>query len=73
MAKKKTYEELVGRLEEILNLLDDSDLELEQSIKLYKEGMDLVVKCNKYLSDYETQISEIKKTTNNSFKLIKFD
>ncbi len=73
MAKKKSYESLVDRLNEILIEINDNDIELDKSVKLYKEGMNLIIKCNKYLSDYEKDVSELKKTTENSFELIKFE
>ncbi len=73
MAKKKSYEELVNRLDEVLVEINDDAVELDKSIKLYKEGMTLITKCNKYLTDYEKEVSELKEVAENSFKLIKFE
>lgn len=72
MAKKKSYEDLVNRLNEILDLIDDN-IQLDEAVKLYKEGMDLIIKCNKYLSDYETEISELHGAALESFELTKFE
>ncbi len=73
MAKKKSYEELVSRLDEVLDEISDEDVSLDKSMKLYKEGMTLITKCNKYLTDYEKDVNELKITAEDSFKLIKFE
>ena len=38
----KTIEENMARLNEINNLMSDSSIKLEESFKLYKEGVELV-------------------------------
>ena len=52
----KTIEENMARLNEINNLMSDSSIKLEDSFKLYKEGVELVEKCKKQLADVEKQI-----------------
>ena len=54
--KNKTIEENMARLSEINNLMSDSSIKLEESFKLYKEGVELVEKCKKQLADVEKQI-----------------
>lgn len=54
--KKVSFEESCLRLEEIIAKLEDEKLSLDESVKLYEEGMKLVVKCNKELSDAERKI-----------------
>ena len=54
--KNKTIEENMMRLSEINNLMSDSSIKLEDSFKLYKEGVELVDKCKKQLADVEKQI-----------------
>ena len=54
--KTKTIEENMIRLNEINNLMNDSSIRLEESFKLYKEGVELVEKCKKQLADVEKQI-----------------
>ena len=46
----------MARLNEINNLMSDSSIKLEESFKLYKEGVELVEKCKKQLADVEKQI-----------------
>lgn len=59
---KKTYEELVSRLDEIVNIMyeEDEKITINDSLKLYKEGVDLVIKCNKSLEEYKSKIDKIK-------------
>ena len=52
----KTIEENMARLNEINNLMSDYSIKLEESFKLYKEGVELVEKCKKQLADVEKEI-----------------
>ena len=54
--KNKTIEENMARLNEINSLMSDSSIKLEESFKLYKEGVELVEKCKKQLADVEKEI-----------------
>ena len=54
--KTKTIEENMMRLNEINNLMNDTSIKLEESFKLYKEGIALVETCKKQLTDVEKEI-----------------
>ena len=54
--KNKTIEENMARLNEINSLMSDSSIKLEESFKLYKEGVELVEKCKKQLAEVEKEI-----------------
>lgn len=56
----KTIEENMARLNEINNLMSDSSIKLEESFKLYKEGVELVEKCKKQLADVEKEIEVLE-------------
>ena len=60
MAKKESYEEMLTKLQEILNNLETDELNLEDSMKSYEEGVKLVNKIYKILDSYEAKISIIK-------------
>ena len=60
MAKLK-FEDTMKRLQEIVDLLDSSDIELDKSISLYKEGLELSKELKEQLSAYEEKIEELKK------------
>lgn len=62
MAKKKTYEEAVSRLEEIVSLLESGNLTLEESIKLFEEGTKLSAFCYKTLNIARLKVTELSKT-----------
>ena len=70
MAKKKenAFEDSINRLQEISELLEKEGIELEESIKLYEEGIDLVKMCNKTLKDAELKVTELKKQLEQSIK-----
>ena len=61
---KKTFEESMARLEEIVELLEDSDLALDKKIKLFEEGLKLTKECNDTLKGYEEEVDKIVKENN---------
>ncbi|WP_236894673.1 exodeoxyribonuclease VII small subunit [Clostridium beijerinckii] len=60
MAKKESYEQMLTKLQDILSNLETDDLNLEESMKSYEEGVKLVNKIYKILDSYEAKISIIK-------------
>jgi exodeoxyribonuclease VII small subunit len=64
MAKKKenNFEENVNRLQEISDLLESPETGLEDSIKLYEEGINLAKICYDTLKSAELKITELKQT-----------
>jgi exodeoxyribonuclease VII small subunit len=73
MAKRKTYEEALSRLEEIAQLMEDGTIGLEQSVKLYKEGVELSLFCSKKLNEAEQEVSLLQKTAEGDFESTPFD
>ena len=58
MAKKtKTFEEALSRLEEIVTLMVKGELSLEDTGKLYKEGVELASFCGGKLTDAKQQVT----------------
>ena len=63
MAKaNKSFEESVGRLEEIVRMLENGTATLDESLKLYEEGIALVRACNKQLDNAEKKIRLLTET-----------
>ena len=58
-AKNKTFEEKMQRLEEIVRAMERGDVALEESLKLFQEGTELVRACGKLLEDAKLQVSKI--------------
>ncbi len=59
--KKNNFEDLLRRLQEISEQLEREDVGLDDSIKLYEEGIKLSKLCYKKLNEAELKISELKK------------
>ncbi|MCH9780140.1 MAG: exodeoxyribonuclease VII small subunit [Alphaproteobacteria bacterium] len=51
-----TFEQAMGRLEQIVTTLDAGNAPLEDAVKLYEEGKLLQARCDKILKDFEARI-----------------
>ncbi len=74
MAQKKvktesSFETSFSRLEKILEALEGEECTLEETIKLYEEGLTLTKVCYDKLNDAELRIKEINKTAKNSAEI----
>ena len=68
MTKKKlTFEESLARLEEILRLLENGDAKLDDTLKLYEEGVSLVRACNQYLQTAEQTVKMLQLNDDGTF------
>ncbi len=72
MVKKKDFESSLKRLEEISNQMEKNDTTLQDSLKLYKEGVEEAMFCANFLKDMEQQVSILQKDANGVFKLSPF-
>ena len=54
---KENFEENMEKLEGIVNELENGNLNLEDSISKFEEGIQLSKKCNKMLEDTEKKIT----------------
>jgi len=54
-----TFEANMQRLEEIVRKMERGDVPLEESLKLFHEGTDLVKTCAKMLDEAELEIKKI--------------
>lgn len=72
MAKKKIFETSLKRLEEITNEMEKNETTLENSLKLYKEGVEEAMFCAEFLKSMEEQVSILQKDANGFFKLNSF-
>lgn len=54
---KENFEENMEKLEGIVNELENGNLNLEDSISKFEEGIQLSKKCNKMLEDAEKKIT----------------
>jgi len=63
MAEKK-FEAALSRLEEIVAELESGELALEQSLKLFEEGVKLARICNARLEEAERKVEVLLKDKN---------
>ena len=57
--QNKTFEESMQRLEQIVRAMERGDVPLEESLKLFQEGTELVRSCNQLLEDAQLQVKKI--------------
>ncbi len=55
--KKPSFEQAMGRLEEIVGLLERGECGLDQSLKLFEEGAKLAGQCEELLDKAEQKVS----------------
>ena len=57
--KNMTFEDNMQRLEQIVRSMERGDVPLEESLKLFQEGTQLVESCGKLLDEAELQIKKV--------------
>lgn len=63
MEQKTSFEEAIGRLQEIVTALESGKESLEDSMALFEEGAKLSKECYGALSQAEQRITEFTKLT----------
>jgi len=66
---EKSFEEALQKLEEIVSRLENGDIPLEESINIFKEGVQLTKFCKEKLNEAETQLKKLVKDENGNFQL----
>ena len=61
MAKNKSFEENMERLQTIVNQLNSESLALDDSLKLFEEGLSCVKSCDQQLKAFEKKYNEVYK------------
>lgn len=57
--QNQTFESSMQRLEQIVRAMERGDVPLEESLKLFQEGTELVRSCGKLLDDAQMQVTKI--------------
>ena len=57
--EKMTFEQAIKRLEEIVDLLENNETSLDDSVELFQEGVQLSQYCSKKLGNVENKVSKI--------------
>ncbi|MFV0382158.1 MAG: exodeoxyribonuclease VII small subunit [Breznakia sp.] len=56
-----TFKEAMKRLELIVSKLEKNDIELEEAISYYEEGLKLIQTCDIKLKDFEGKVQSLMK------------
>lgn len=62
MEEKVPFRQSMSRLEEIIVQLEKNDMELEEAIGLFEEGLKLVNQCDGQLKNFENKVQELLNT-----------
>ena len=62
------FEDALQRLEEIVDRLETGELPLEDSLKVFEEGVALARRCSKYLEEAEKRIELLTRDESGTLK-----
>lgn len=62
MEQKLSFKQSMSRLEEIIAALEKNEIELEDAIALFEEGLQLVNSCDSQLKNFENRVQELLNT-----------
>ena len=66
MSEKISFEKAMERLEQLVRALERGDAPLDESLKLFQEGTELVRTCGKMLDDAQIQVNKVIKSADGS-------
>jgi exodeoxyribonuclease VII small subunit len=70
---EKKFEDAMERLEQIVEGLESGDLSLEESLKIFEEGMNLVNFCSKKLEEAEQKVTILIKESEGKYSQQPFE
>lgn len=56
---RTTFEEKMKRLEQVVRAMERGDVPLEESLKMFREGTELVQSCSKILDEAQLMVKKI--------------
>lgn len=62
MEQKLPFKQAMLKLEEIVDALEKNEIELEEAISLFEEGLQLVNQCDQQLKGFENKVQELLNT-----------
>ena len=68
----KTFEDSMNELETIVTQLETGDITLDDSLKLFEEGIKLAKTCQNKLEEAEMKVKILTKTSNGEMSLEDF-
>lgn len=73
MAEKKSFEQSVGELEEIVRRLEAGDLSLDDSIAAFEKGMMLTRECEGILNKAKGKVEKLIRDSKGEFTTEPFE
>jgi exodeoxyribonuclease VII small subunit len=70
---KERFEDALNKLEKIVSKLENGDIPLEESLKLFEEGIRLARFCNQKLDEAEKKVEILLKDKEGALKPEPFD
>jgi exodeoxyribonuclease VII small subunit len=70
---KERFEDALNKLEKIVSKLEEGDIPLEESLKLFEEGIRLSRFCNQKLDEAEKKVEILLKDKNGVMRPRSFD
>lgn len=64
MSQTQTFEKNLEQLTSIIEKMEQQDVGLEESLKLYEQGIQLTRKCQKIIDDAEQKIQQLMEQNN---------
>lgn len=59
---KMGFKDSMNRLEDIVSLLERNEIELEEAMALFEEGLKLVNECDSQLTSFENKVQSLLET-----------
>lgn len=73
MEEKKTFEQSIMELGEIVRKLDNGQTPLDEAMELFERGVKLTKECNEMLDSAEQKVSILLKNTDGEITAEKMD
>lgn len=67
------FEKKIKKLEEIVEKLESGELDIEETLNLFQEGMKLGKECRKMLDDIEDKVSKVLSAEGTEVETEEFD
>jgi exodeoxyribonuclease VII small subunit len=67
--REQNFEELMKRLESIVEKMEEGEIPLDKSVKLYEEGIELSKQCLDHLRKTELRLKRLSKDIDGTFSL----
>lgn len=63
-----TFEQRMARLEQIVRVMERGDAPLEESLKLFQEGTELIRSCQALLDEAQLQVTKVTADAQEGFR-----